>query len=143
MTPYFLIILAYSTSTNILLLRQKLLITFAGFCQAKPNVISQASRFQKVEDSLTSKVVLGETQFTNLKENNDSQVNETLSGYATFMRAFRNFHDKSVLFVFSYWPVAKNMTKTLLARVGLDGVSYFPVLWEIWWPAHDKLMVLA
>lgn len=93
-------------------------------------MISLASRFQKVDDDSTSKVVLGETQFSNLKEYNDSQVNETLSGYATFMRAFRSFHDKSVLFVFSYWPVAKNMTKTLLAHVGLDGVSYFPVLWK-------------
>lgn len=106
-------------------------------------MISQASRFQKVDDSLTSKVVLGETQFSNLKEYNDSQVNKTLSGYANFMRAFRNLHDKSVLFVYSYWPVAKNMTKTLLAHVGLDGVSYFPLLWEIQWPANDKLMVLA
>ena len=106
-------------------------------------MISQASRFQKVDDSLTSKVVLGETQFSNLKEYNDSQVNETLSGYANFMRAFRNLHDKSVLFVYSYWPEAKNMTKTLLAHVGLDGVSYFPLLWEIQWPANDKLMVLA
>lgn len=106
-------------------------------------MISQASRFQKVDDGLTSKVVLGETQFSNLKEYNDSQVNETLSGYANFMRAFRNLHDKSVLFVYSYWPVAKNMTKTLLAHVGLDGVSYFPLLWEIQWPANDKLMVLA
>lgn len=91
-------------------------------------MISLASRFQKVEDSLMSKVVLGETQFNNIKENNDSQVNETLSGYATFMRAFRNFHEKSVLFVFSYWPVARNTTRDLLAYIGLDGVSYLSVL---------------
>lgn len=75
-----------------------------------------------------SKVVLGETQFNNIKENNDSQVNETLSGYATFMRAFRNFHEKSLLFVFSYWPVARNTTRDLLAYIGLDGVSYLSVL---------------
>jgi len=64
-----------------------------GFCQAKPNVMSLDSRFQQVEDSLTSKVVLGETQFNSIEENKDSLVNDTLSGYATFMRAFRNFHD--------------------------------------------------
>ena len=53
-----------------------------------------------------------------------SLVNETLSGYATFMRAFRNFHEKSVLFVFSYWPVARNTTRDLLAYIGLDGRKF-------------------
>ena len=128
---FLIIISAYSTYRSILIFinqRQKFIITFAGFCQAKPNVISLASRFQKVEDSLTSKVVLGETQFNNIKADNDSHVNETLSGYATFMRAFRNFHQKSVLFVFSHWPVAKNTTRDLLSYVGLDGVSYLSLL---------------
>ena len=90
-------------------------------------MISLASRFQKVEDSLTSKVVLGETQFNNLMrlmtKTNDSQVNETLSAYATFMRAFRNIHEKSVLFLISHWPAVKNKTRSLLTHVGLDGVS--------------------
>lgn len=97
---------------------------FAGFCHVKPDVISLASRFQKVESRLTSKAVLGETQFKNLKENNTSQVNETLSGYAAFMRAFRNFHETTVQFVFSYWPAAKNTTRDLLSYVRLDGVGF-------------------
>ncbi|XP_078352009.1 uncharacterized protein LOC144636697 isoform X2 [Oculina patagonica] len=93
-----------------------------GFCRAKPDIISLASRFQKVESGLNSKVVLGETQFKNVKENDTAQVNETLSGYATFMRAFRNFHETVVNYVFSYWPVAKNTTRNLLSYVGLDGL---------------------
>lgn len=92
-------------------------------------MISLASQFQKVEDSLTSKDVLEETN--NIEEKNASHVNKTLSGYANFMRAFRSFHEKSVLFILSYWPVVKNTTRNLLSHVGLEGVSYLSVLWEI------------
>ena len=99
-------------------------------------MISLASRLQKIEDSLTSKEVLEETQFNNIKEKNASHVNKTLSGYANFMSAFRNFHEKSVLFVLSYWPVAENTTRNLLSYVGLDGVSFFSVLWEIQLPSN-------
>ena len=105
-------------------------------------MISLASRFQKAEDSLTSKVVVEETQVNNIKENNDSHVNKTLSGYANFMRAFRSFHEKSVVFALSYWPVAKNTTRNLLSYVGLDGVSYMylSVLWEIQCPTNNYLL---
>ena len=92
-------------------------LLFSGFCHVKPEVISLASRFQKVERKST--VGLVEPQFND----NASQVKDTHSGYAAFMREFRNFHEASFQLVLSYWPAAKNTTRNLLSYVRLDGVS--------------------
>lgn len=85
-----------------------------GFCHLKPEVISLASRFQQVEKKST--VGLVEPP---LKEN-ASEGKDTPSGFANFIKGFRNFHEVSLQLILSYWPSVKNATKNLLSCVGLD-----------------------
>lgn len=93
------------------------MILFLGFCRAKPEVISLASRFQQVEKKST--VGLVEPPL----KDNASQAKDAPSGFANFMKGFRNFHEVSLQFILQYWPSVKNATKNLLSRVGLDQVS--------------------
>ena len=47
----------------------------------------------------------------------------TPSAYATFIQAFRSFHESSLQVLLSYWPAVRNGTRDVLSHVGLDSVS--------------------
>ena len=66
------------------------------------------------------KVVFGVSEAL---ENETKPNASSLSTYAVFMRAFRNFHDGSFQVLMSYWPAVRSGTRDVLAYVGLGSVS--------------------